>query len=78
MATCRSCGQVIDWVKLVSGKSIPVNEEYVNYEDAETGDILVTDGGNVIRVSDKSNYPNIKGRISHFATCPDADKWRKG
>ncbi len=27
---------------------------------------IVTDTGEI-----------LKGRISHFATCPDADKWRK-
>ncbi|TXH59010.1 MAG: hypothetical protein E6Q97_00945 [Desulfurellales bacterium] len=76
MSRCRSCDQPIDWVKTVAGKNMPVDSEYINYDEAEQGDILVTDGGNVITVDKSKRMPNVKGRMSHFATCPDAPKWR--
>ena len=58
---------------------MPVDPEYIKYDDAEHGDILVTDGGNIYTVNKQNaphSLPNVKGRISHFATCSDANKWR--
>ena len=77
MSVCRSCGQQIEWIKTTKGKNMPVDSEYVDYEEADNGTILVTDGGNVITVNEHQNMPNVKGRISHFATCPQANEWRK-
>lgn len=77
MSTCRSCGAQIDWVKLTSGKNHPVEGEYIKHDEAENGDRLVTDGGNVYAVDRSKSFPNVKGRISHFSVCPDADKWRR-
>lgn len=65
---------------------MPVNLEYFKYDDLKPGDIIITDGGNVITKQKEyppenkgfpTNMPNVKGRISHFSSCKDADKWRK-
>lgn len=58
MATCKSCGASIEWIKTTGGKPMPVDAKVIT---------IVTDAGNVVR-----------GRESHFATCPDAAAHRKG
>ncbi len=77
MAQCRSCGQKIDWIKTTKGKNMPVDEDYYDYDECENGMILVTDGGMVVTVNEHQNMPSVRGRISHFASCPQANNWRK-
>lgn len=63
--TCKSCGSAIVWFELASGKRHPFDGEpvYVATEhDAQ--DRLV---GSV----------DMSATQSHFATCPDAAKWRR-
>lgn len=77
MSQCRSCGAKIDWITTFSGKKMPVDPEYIEYEEAEQGDVLVTDQGVTHKVDhEKHQYSSIRGRISHFATCKDANNWR--
>ncbi len=57
LATCKSCGEYIVWVKTEAGKNMPVDAD-----SFDEGDDLLWD-------PDK--------HISHFATCPNADKHRK-
>ncbi|NPV81912.1 MAG: hypothetical protein HPY52_16900 [Firmicutes bacterium] len=40
MVRCKACKEPIEWVKLSSGKLMPVNCQYVT---------VVTDGGEVVR-----------------------------
>lgn len=77
MSVCRSCNQPIEWIKLESGKFQPVDLDYLEATDCKTGDVLVTDSGKVLKFTDENKHTGMKGRISHFATCPDANKWRK-
>lgn len=77
MSTCRSCGQQIDWVKTVHGKNMPVDGDYIPYDDADIGTVIITDGGNVYKVAEGRSYPTVEGRVSHFSTCPQAEEWRK-
>lgn len=77
MSFCRSCDAPIEWVTLKSGKNHPVDPDYINWMEAKEGDKLVTDSGDILTVNNLQNLPNVKGRISHFATCPQANEWRK-
>lgn len=78
MSLCKSCGAQIDWVKVKNtGRMMPVDLDTVNYEDAENGDLLITDNGEIVRVNELQEMPNTYGRVSHFSTCPQADVWRK-
>lgn len=54
---CKSCKSPIRWIMMSTGRSMPVNPEFVT---------VVTEAGTV-----------IKGHISHFATCPNAQEHRK-
>lgn len=79
---CRSCRQPVMWVRMVTidddgnkvvGKSMPIDPEY-----HEGGNITVKrNAKNELFGMVTGPDPEEKKFISHFATCPDADKWRK-
>lgn len=56
---------------------MPCDPEPITYADAKRGDALVTETGAVMIVDPELRYSNIKGYVSHFATCPDAKTWRR-
>lgn len=61
---CGTCGADIIWVKTINDKPIPLNPEMKT--------ILVKALGSI-----HPKYQTVRGRESHFATCPQANKWRK-
>jgi len=76
--TCRSCGAKVKWIQLESGKWNPVDPELISSADCEHGDIMVTEDGEVRKIDHSENdYEVFDGYVSHFSTCPEADKWRK-
>lgn len=77
---CKSCGQRIRFIRMKSGKSMPVNEQFVNYKlDPSGKDRIVTPSGDVVAcisgvyASEADGY----GYVSHFATCPEANQHRR-
>lgn len=80
-ARCLSCGAPIMWIRTPKGSYIPVNEGLVPYVKAPGGkDSVVTQKGEVIRCHIQEEADdNTTGyaRVSHFATCPYADKYRR-
>lgn len=79
---CRSCGEPMLWVVGPSGKAMPLDAD-------EDGDPLLVNGGNlafsgVVEGDGKQHVVYVKPRNdvramrSHFATCEQADAWRKG
>lgn len=77
MSTCRSCGKSIEWGVTEKGKKMPLDPEVIPHDEASEGDYLLTEGGKLYRVTKARSLPNVKGRVSHFATCPQAGEWRK-
>ena len=75
---CRGCGADIAFIKTVAGKTMPVNPEEVAYEQKAGGSLkIVTPNGEVLsaeRPADPKKATGI-GYISHFATCPAADRF---
>ena len=61
---CNSCDAAIVWMETDAGRNMPVDADSV--DEAETEVIR----GNPIFSSDA-------GHISHFSTCPNADKHRR-
>jgi len=61
-AHCRSCDAKILWAKTSAGKPMPLNEAKVQVH-------TLNSAGNIERT--------VFGHVSHFATCPNADAWRK-
>ena len=66
MSACKSCDAPIKWVRLRPGlKAHPVDEMPKKV-------IVLTD----VTDNDAPVAKMVDGYTSHFATCPDADKWR--
>ena len=65
MPPCKSCGQELLWVKSSSGKNIPLNAEPIKKVWTENK-------------KTQTWYFSDEAYVSHFATCPNADQFRKG
>lgn len=82
---CRACGAEIGFIKTKNGKTIPVNPEQIQILKMSSADgVYVTPDGEVVHGKPCSECTNAGkteqwdvGYISHFATCPEADKFRK-
>lgn len=69
MPLCKFCKGKIEWIQCGT-KALPVEGDLVSYNDCDTGDLLVTQGGNTYRVQAESSYPSIKGYLCHTPICP--------
>ena len=80
MSDCKGCGAQIVWIKIGSGKSMPCDPELVTYwqKDKAAGKV-VTPNGEVLSCEFKGNLEDATGigYRSHFASCPNADAFRK-
>jgi hypothetical protein len=73
---CRSCGAAILWVKTVAGKAMPLDAV-----PAEDGNIALMPAGAMVlpkETADLGQKIGARRYKSHFATCPNAAKHRKG
>lgn len=69
---CRYCGRRIRFVKMKSGKTMPVDEILVSYKSMVGGkERIVTLDGNVVACETNVGGKNSDGYgyVSHFATC---------
>jgi len=78
-STCRKCGAPIIWLKTPKGKWMPADEGLVAYQqDQEGSDYVVTQDGELVRCYlEFDGKPTGMARIPHWATCPNADDFRK-
>jgi len=84
LSRCRSCNAEIVWCKTEAGKMMPVDA----VPDFEKGSIVLRPqppvvGGKqapplAIQHVSSAQMPDDDLYTSHFATCPDAKKWRRG
>ena len=74
---CRACGAEIGFIKTVKGKTMPVNAEGVCFTPGGGPDTFVMPDGRIERGRRRANGSEI-GFVSHFATCPAANEFRKG
>lgn len=80
MPTCKGCGKEIRFIRSKAGRSIPCDAQPVRYIKNPRGqDSIVTEDGEVIRgtVVNVQTLATGVGYISHFATCPQADRFRR-
>lgn len=81
---CRACGAEIGFIKTVAGKTVPVDAKSIYFmPDPLATESFVMMDGTVKRgrhltedTAPLNGEPEI-GYISHFATCPEADRFRK-
>ncbi len=75
MSECRSCGRPVVWVRTTTNKDMPVDPE-----PRDDGNVVVTGGGplvdhcTVLIIPHPERSPRY---VSHFVTCPHAEKWRR-
>lgn len=78
--TCRGCGAPIVWVPTLRGKSMPCDAEQVLYRARKGANgKIVTPNGEVLS-ADIDVAPEEAtgiGYVSHFATCPAANEFRR-
>lgn len=83
MTTCSSCNAPIAWVRTQLGKPMPVDLERVRVlADSKGTTVIVTDSGRVVRgvklqPVDGHLVNAVEGRVSHFASCPNAAAHRR-
>lgn len=76
---CSKCGARILWVRMKSGKSMPVNPNFVNFRRDGGKDRIVLANGEVTSgtiVIDPWEAQGF-GYVSHFATCEYAQTFRR-
>ena len=77
-AACKSCGAPVVWTVTHNGKAMPVDADPV-----ENGNIVLRrDGETVVAEYPGREHPSLfeaprPRYVSHFATCPERDQWRK-
>ncbi len=89
MPRCRGCGAPIEFIRTEAGKSIPVDAgPWMEVDEGALGEgrrtIVTSDGrvvsGVLISTNTRPQDPehgHAVGRQSHFATCPEADRFRR-
>jgi hypothetical protein len=70
---CRSCGADILWTRTRKGKKMPVNRE----PDEKGRFVLLYHEDWILAHFDRRGSEPGAHYTSHYATCPDAEKWRK-
>ena len=73
---CRGCKKQILWTRTKTGKAMPLNPEAIRFTPAGGPETFVTADGNVIR-GKRDGSGAVIGYISHFATCPEHDRFRR-
>lgn len=77
---CRGCGERIGFIKTKAGKTMPVNLKPMEFIPAGGPNTYVMEDGTVQRGRERDwadTGETSTGYISHFATCPEADRFRK-
>lgn len=75
MNKCKGCGAEILWIKMKSGKAMPVDPEPCRFSKwEENPDTFITKDGETVK-----GIPGVicTGYIPHWATCPAAGNFRK-
>lgn len=80
MSVCKACGAGIWFITMKSGVAMPVNENPVPFIPGAGKRKYIVEDGSVIEGKDwhkGDEGPMGFGYISHFATCPKAEQFRK-
>ncbi|HUB09076.1 MAG TPA: hypothetical protein VMB50_18850 [Myxococcales bacterium] len=78
-ATCKSCRQLIFWVRTSGGKNMPIN-----FQPDPKGNVTLArqaDGSYLATVHGEYNAATLPAGTtrytSHFANCANARRWRR-
>ena len=74
---CRGCGAQIAFIKTVKGKSMPVNPDAIYFVRGSEFNAVTLDGEVFRGRTPGPGEAAMIGYISHWATCPEANGFRK-
>lgn len=77
MARCKACGAPIIWIQMKSGKLMPCNSEPIPYKENPSGKHQFVTGQGEVVTADIYPGSDKYGYVSHYATCPEADSFRR-
>ena len=79
MAKCKGCGALIDWVEMDSGTPMPIDREPRPAWHPLPGEMVVVKvvGKPAFAIKVPTDVPLVRVGVSHFATCPKADTFRR-
>ena len=86
-STCKGCGATLRWIKTAAGKAMPCDPgrvvEFLSDLPVPGPRLtLVTPEGQVVTgpraTAITPGARSVEGYVSHFATCPHANQFRKG
>lgn len=72
MSKCRSCGERVVWAETVNGRRMPVDAE-----PSPMGNVTLEPRHNGPPIAHVASEPVAGGRLSHFASCKNADSFRR-
>jgi hypothetical protein len=79
---CKGCGQQIRWTRTPQGRAMPLDPEPIPVTLDPRGPLtVVLEDGNVKKARKHEGtdvYEPVMARVSHFATCVEADRFRGG
>jgi len=76
VTACRSCDAPIRWAHTEEGRRIPLDAEPVSGGSFKLhGDTAIVTKDATVSLFDQDD-DGLRYR-THFATCPDADSWRR-
>ena len=79
MAKCKRCGAEINFIRMKSGKYMPVDPAKVAYKLGAAGGTIITPEGEIVHGGEPFGLEPADGYgyIPHWATCPAADEFRR-
>lgn len=82
MSACRSCGAPVVWAVTVDGRRMPVDRDPVDGGNVLLAPSVEPGGSPTATVVGKRVQETLFGDngpryVSHFATCPDANRHRR-
>lgn len=75
LRACRACKRPIRWILTEKGKPMPCDPLGVRFNPGKGPETFVTVNGKTMR-GQRCEDGSETGFISHFATCPEADRFR--
>lgn len=72
---CKACGREIIWIKTKAGKNMPCDPESIRFKQGGKEKFVESSGW--IMSGERADNGHYSGHISHFATCPEAEKFRR-
>lgn len=77
VTSCNSCGARIIWARTSTGRSMPVDAEPTDDGNVELLPLVHSQRSPEAIVHPQPPMGAGPLRLSHFASCPHADQWRK-